>query len=91
MPGDRCIVCGNTKAKDVSMSMHRFPMDEKKRNEWCKAFGLREGAVKAYSRVCSRHFRDGIVANGPEKTLGKRFASPKKRWTARSQRANPLN
>ena len=25
MPGDTCIICGNTRAKDASMSMHRFP------------------------------------------------------------------
>ena len=39
--------------------------------------GLAEGKVKQHSRICSRHFRNGDPANGPEKTLGEKFASPK--------------
>ena len=87
MPGDRCVVCGNSKAKDPSISMHRFPSDAKKKQRWCEIFDMSYDDVKAYHRVCSRHFKDGNVQNGPDRTLGKHFASPKKPWTARSQRA----
>ena len=84
MPGDRCIVCGNSRAKDLSASFHRFPSDLSKKQLWIQEFGLLEGTVKPFSRVCSRHFRNGDPNNGPDKTLGARFASPKKRGTPRS-------
>lgn len=87
MAGDRCIVCGNTKTKDASVSMHRFPAGELKRKRWIKTMELAEGTVKQHSRICSRHFRNGDPANGPDKTLGQKFASPKKRWSRRAQRA----
>ena len=54
---------------------------------WIDEFGLLEASVKPFTRVCSRHFRNGDPANGPDKTLGARFASPKKRGTSRAQRA----
>ena len=31
MPGDQCIVCGNTRHKDKSVSLHRLPRKEPKR------------------------------------------------------------
>lgn len=37
-------------------------------------------------RVCSRHFRGGDATSAPSLALGKRFASPKKRWTPRAKR-----
>ena len=47
--------------------------------------------IKPYSRVCSRHFRNGDPVSGPDMTLGKKFASPKniervKRAKIRSKR-----
>ena len=78
MPGDRCIVCGNSKAKDASICLHWFPAGEIK---WIEAMGLSESSVKQHSRICSRHFRNGDPVNGPDKSLGKKFASPKKLWS----------
>ena len=36
MPGDTCIICGNTRAKDASVSMHRFPQEQMKRERWLR-------------------------------------------------------
>ena len=77
----------NSKAKDPNISMHRFPAGEMKRKRWIEIMGLAEGKVKQHSRICSRHFRNSDPANGPEKTLGKKFASPKKLWSRRAERA----
>ena len=87
MPGDRCIVCRSSRAKDPDASFHRFPSDLSKKQLWIEEFGLIEGSVKTFNRVCSRHFRNGDPANGPDKTLGARFASPKKRGTSSLKRA----
>ena len=87
MPGDRCIVCGSSRAEDPDASFHCFPSDLSKKQRWIEEFRLIEGSVKTFSRVCSRHFRNGDPANGPHKTLGARFASPKKRGTSRLKRA----
>ena len=81
MPGDRCVVCGNSRAKDPSASFYRV------RKEWISELGLTVDCIKTFTRVCSRHFRNGDISNGPNKHLGVRFASPKKRGTARAQRA----
>ena len=37
--------------------------------------------------MCSRHFPDGDAMKDPQLNLGKRFASPKKRWTSTAKRA----
>ena len=63
-----------------------FPAEESKRKQWFKAFGPTENLIKTHSCVCSRHFKDGNPANGPDKTVGKRFASPKKQWSDKSVR-----
>ena len=85
---DTCFVCGNTKAKDPSVSFHRFPMDPERRSKWITYLHLKESAVKDFHRVCSRHFPNGDGTNNdPCLTLGKRFASPMKCWSARSKRA----
>ena len=39
MPGDTCIICGNTRAKDASVSMHRFPQEQMKRERWLRSLG----------------------------------------------------
>ena len=84
MPGDTCVVCGNTRVKDPSVSMHRFPQDKTKRLRWLKALGLKDDYIGSHHRVCSRHFPEGDAKSyDPQLSLGKRFASPKKRWTGR--------
>lgn len=87
MPGNTCIVCGNTCAKDKSVSMHRFPKDQDKRRRWIEALDLKDVVIKDYHRVCSRHFPDADGSKDPQLTFGKRFASPKKHWTDRAKRA----
>ena len=87
MPGDSCLVCGNTRSKDSSASFHRFPTDSERRTVWLNAFRLSESDLKCYSRVCSRHFPDGDVKKDPRVNIGKRFASPKKREHPRAKRA----
>lgn len=77
MPGDTCIMCGNTRAKDPSVSMHRFPMENTKKQRWLKALGLQDDEVGSHHRVCSRHFPEGDAkSHDPQLNLGKRFASP---------------
>ena len=87
MPGDSCIVCGNSRIKDRGVSFHRFPSDPARRSAWMQIFKLDETQVKSCSRVCCRHFPGGDVANDPQVSLGKRFASPKKKATPRAKRA----
>lgn len=87
MPGDTCVFCGNTRQKDPSVSMHRFPRDPTLRSEWIKALKLDDRVIKDHHRLCSRHFPEGNSKNKPSISLGKRFASPKKSWTSRAKRA----
>ena len=91
MPGDTCIVCGNTRKKDKSISMHRFPRDDGRRKRWVEALDLEDMDIKDHYCVCSRHFPDADATKDPQLTLGKRFASPKKYWTERSKRAKKRN
>ena len=87
MPGDSCIVCGNSRAKDPGISMYRFPKNQEKRQRWLMCLNLEESGVKYHHRVCSRHFPNGDGKNNdPQLTLGKRFASPVKPWTSRAKR-----
>jgi len=87
MPGDACIVCGNSRKKEPLLSYHRFPSDPEKQAMWIREFQLSEDQLKVYSRVCSRHFPDGDPRNKPELSLGKRFGSPIKKGTPRTKRA----
>ena len=87
MPGDTCVFCGNSRQKDPSVSMHRFPRDLTLRREWIKALKLDDSTIKDHHRVCRRHFPHGDPKNKPSISLGKRFASPKKSWTDRAKRA----
>ena len=87
MPGDSCIVCGNSRAKTPQLSFHRFPSDPQRRSEWLEVFQLREDQVKPHHRVCSRHFPGGNPHNKPDLSLGKRFASPVKKGCPRTKRA----
>ena len=65
MPGDTCVFCGNTRQKDPSVSMHRFPQDPMLRSEWIKALKLDDTAIKSHHRLCSRHFPQGDPKNIP--------------------------
>ena len=73
----------NSHSKDKSVSLRQFPVDPTKRQAWIDALKVREGDIKAHSRVCC-HFPDADPSKTPYLTLGKRFASPKKSWTARA-------
>ena len=90
-PEDQCIVCGNTRHKDNSVSLHRLPRKEPKQGRWLEALDLVEEDLKDFHRVYSRHFLDGDATKDPQLNLGKRFASPKKRWTSRAKRAQKRN
>ena len=91
MPGDQCIVSGNTRHKDKSVSLHRLPRNEPKRRRWLETLDLVEENLKDFHRMCSRHFLDGDATKDPQLNLGKRFASPKKRWTTSAKRAQKRN
>ena len=45
MPGDTCIVCANTWAKDPTVSMHCFPKKKMKKPRWLKALELKDDDV----------------------------------------------
>ena len=64
MPGDRCVVHGNTRTKDNSVSVHRFLSDPDRRQLWIREFHTHEDGIK--SQVCmqrhkSHHFSAGTV------------------------------
>ncbi len=71
MPGQRCLVCGNTQAKDPSVSFHRFPRDPAVRRVWLNTLGVQENELKPSSRVCSRHFPEGDAKKLPSMSLSK--------------------
>ena len=71
MPGQKCCMCGNTQAKDSTVSFHRFPRDSALRSVWLDVFKLLESDLKPSSRVCSRHFPGGDVKKMPSGTVGK--------------------
>ena len=82
-----CIVCGRVKGKGETVSMHRFPSDPIKKQEWLRVLGLTEDDVTQNSRVCSRHFLFGDTSIPPSLDIGKRFSSPKKLHQDRGKRA----
>ena len=82
-----CICCGQVKKKNERVSMFRFPADPKRRQQWLEALGVAESAISEQSRVCSRHFLHGDSSNVPVLNLGSRFASPRKKESERSKRA----
>ena len=87
MPGDSCIVCGNSRKKAPHPSYHRFPTNPVKRSQWLRVFELDPEAVKPHTRVCSRHFMNGDPKNDPQANIGRRFASPVKNGSDRTTRA----
>lgn len=82
-----CICCGQVKKKNERVSMFRFPADPKRRQQWLEALSLAENDISDQSRVCSRHFLHGDSSNVPVLNLGSRFASPRKKDSERSERA----
>ena len=86
MTGQKCVVCGNTKTSDPSVSFHRVPKNPGKRAEWLERLQLHEDSIKSSTRLCSRHFPGGDPTESPSLTLGKRFASPLKQGS-RAKRA----
>ena len=87
MPGDACIVCGNSRKKQPELKYHRIPSDPEKRALWLQVFNISAGSIKPHHRICSWHFKDGNPNNKPEVNIGKKFASPIKKGTLRAQRA----
>ena len=87
MPRNRCIVCSATRCTDPGISLHRFPISQTVRNRWLSNLNLEECAIKPHSQVCSRHFPDGDTSKYPSLMLGKRFASPRKKFHPRAKRA----
>ena len=64
------------------LSFHRFPSQQKspeRRAAWIKEFELSEESIIKNTRVCARHFPEGNAKNPPSMTIGKCFASPKKK------------
>ena len=72
-----CIVCGHAKGTSGSVSMHRFPADKAKRQEWFRALGLTDDDIIVNSHICSRHFLFGNISVPPSMDIGRRFSSPK--------------
>ena len=87
MPGDSCVVCGNSRKKAPKLSYHRFPTNQAKRSQWLRVFQLDPEVVKPHTRVCSRHFMNGDPINDPQANIGRRFASPIKKGSDRITRA----
>ena len=53
MPGDRCAVCGITKATDPNVSFHRIPKDPIMRAKWTDALHLQKENLGSSSRVAA--------------------------------------
>ena len=70
MTGQRCHVCGNTLAKDPTVSSHRIPKDAR-RAKWLEVLGLCKDNIKQSTRICSRHFPNGDSKKTPSLSLGK--------------------
>jgi len=67
--------------------MHRFPASGNRQQQWIEVFGLQEALILSNHCVCSRHFPNGDITQIPSLHLGKKFASPKRKDSARGQHA----
>ena len=85
MPGDFCILYGNSRLKATADRQVAYHRNKEKLDLWLQAYQLSAEQIKSHSRVCSRHFRGGDPKNGPEPTLGRRFASPTKKDAPRAE------
>ena len=56
MTGDVCVMCKMTRKLNKSVSMHCIPVEKSTRARWIRSLRLVEKDIKAYHRVCSRHF-----------------------------------
>ena len=70
MTGQRCHMCGNTKAKDPSVSFHHIPKDAAKKTIWLATLGLCESNLKQSTCICLRHFPGGDGKQEPSLFLG---------------------
>ena len=52
MTGNRCVLCGSTRATDSGASFHRFPADKTARARWIANLQLGADAVKLWGAVC---------------------------------------
>ena len=73
MTGQRCYMCGNTHAKDPTVSFHRIPKDAR-RAKWLEVLGLCKDNIKQSTRICSRHFPNGDSKKTPSLSLGKQIS-----------------
>ena len=67
-----CVICGvrqNQPTKLKGITFHRLPPFGKLRQKWLQSLQLEGACVTNATRVCSKHFRDGI----PYATLGEKF------------------
>ena len=90
MPGDRCAVCGITKATDPNVSFHRIPKDPIMRAKWTDALHLQKENLWSSSRVCSRHFQNGDPRNSPSLFLWKRIKQDSRAQRAKNREARRL-
>ena len=87
MPGDLCVVCGNSSKKAPKLSYHRFPTNQAKRSQWLRVFQLDPEVVKPHTRVCYRHFMNSDPINDPQANIGRQFTSLIKKVSDRTTRA----
>ena len=78
-------MCVNNHSKDPNVSFYRFPSDPMKRGRPLKLLEMRESVVKSRMRVYSRDFPYVDISTPPNRTLGKRLASPIKRREPRAK------
>ena len=90
MPGDRCAVCGITKATDPNVSFHRIPKDPIMRAKWTDALHLQKENLWSSSRVCSRHLQNGDPRNSPSLFLWKRIKQDSRAQRAKNREAQRL-
>ena len=58
MTGHVCIVGGNSKAKDPSVTFHRIPKDVERRALWLVVFDISVDVVKESTKVCCCFLND---------------------------------
>ena len=73
-----CVICGHIKGKDSTRSMHRFPANKERRQEWLRALNMSSEDISDHTQVCSKHFLYGDISSIPSLDIGARFCSPKK-------------
>ena len=80
MPGDSCIVCGNSCIKDCRASFHRFPSDPACRSVWMQIFKLDETGEILQHSLLYRHFL-GEMLQTSRKLAWESALLPQKRKT----------